>query len=52
LLNKLNFEYVLFGKFQTDPLEERFGQYRYMSYSFAADSGVRKKGKNKFTLLE
>jgi hypothetical protein len=31
LLNELNFEYVLFVKFQTDPLEECFSQYRYMS---------------------
>lgn len=26
-----NFDYILFGKFQTDPLEARFGQYRQMS---------------------
>ncbi|KAH9383461.1 hypothetical protein HPB48_024970 [Haemaphysalis longicornis] len=28
---ELNFNYVLLGKFQTDSLEERFGQYRRLS---------------------
>ena len=31
LLTDLQFHYVLLGKFQTDPLEFRFGQYRQMS---------------------
>jgi len=31
LLTNLSFCYVLLGKFQTDPLEFRFGQYRQMS---------------------
>ena len=31
LLNELEFEYVLLSKFQTDPLEKRFGLYRRMS---------------------
>lgn len=31
LKNTLNYRYVLLGKFQTDDLEERFGQYRLMS---------------------
>lgn len=31
LLNTLKFEYVCLGKFQTDKLEKRFGQYRQMS---------------------
>lgn len=31
LLNDLKFKYVLTGKFQTDNLEARFGQYRQMS---------------------
>ncbi|KAH6926697.1 hypothetical protein HPB50_021212 [Hyalomma asiaticum] len=30
-LEELNFDYVLLGKFQTDSLEERFGQYRRLS---------------------
>lgn len=30
-LEELNFNYVLLGKFQTDSLEERFGQYRRLS---------------------
>ncbi|XP_035212330.1 uncharacterized protein LOC118186362 [Stegodyphus dumicola] len=31
LLKNLKFQYVLYGKFQTDNLEARFGQYRQMS---------------------
>lgn len=31
LLIEMRLSYVLFGKFQTDGLEERFGQYRQMS---------------------
>ena len=31
LFTVLNFKYVLLGKFQTDDLEARFGQYRQMS---------------------
>ena len=31
LCTHLNFKYVLLGKFQTDDLEARFGQYRQMS---------------------
>lgn len=31
LKNSMNFHYVLLGKFQTDDLEARFGQYRQMS---------------------
>ncbi|GFV46503.1 transposable element P transposase [Trichonephila clavipes] len=31
LLTEQNFKYVLIGKFQTDSLEARFGQYRQMS---------------------
>lgn len=31
MLEDLHFEYVLLGKFQTDDLEARFGQYRQMS---------------------
>ncbi|GFV53760.1 transposable element P transposase [Trichonephila clavipes] len=31
LLTEQNFKYVLTGKFQTDRLEARFGQYRQMS---------------------
>lgn len=31
LLEELKFDFVLFGKFQTDNLENRFGQYRQMS---------------------
>ncbi len=31
LLENIGFEYVLLGKFQSDPLEERFGLYRRMS---------------------
>jgi hypothetical protein len=30
LFENYNFKYVLLGKFQTDPLEGRFGQYRQM----------------------
>ncbi|KAH7966209.1 hypothetical protein HPB49_014495 [Dermacentor silvarum] len=30
-LKEVNFDYVLLGKFQTDRLEERFGQYRRLS---------------------
>lgn len=30
LIEDCNFKYVLLGKFQTDPLEGRFGQYRQM----------------------
>lgn len=33
LLNVLNFEYILLGKFQSDDLEGRFGRYRGMSGS-------------------
>ena len=31
LFHDHNFDYILLGKFQTDPLEARFGQYRQMS---------------------
>ena len=33
LLDECNFEYVMLGKFQTDPLEARFGKYRQLSGS-------------------
>ena len=33
LRQELNYDYVLLGKFQTDQLEARFGQYRQMSRS-------------------
>lgn len=29
--NELNLNYILLGKFQTDPLEERFGKYRQLA---------------------
>lgn len=44
LLNSLQFEYVLLGKFQTDDLEGRFGQYRQMSgghYSINCTASIR-----------
>ena len=33
LLDKCDFNYVMLGKFQTDPLEGRFGKYRQLSGS-------------------
>lgn len=33
LLNKFDIKYIMLGKFQTDPLEGRFGKYRQLSGS-------------------
>ncbi|GFT52610.1 hypothetical protein TNCV_3765151 [Trichonephila clavipes] len=47
LLTEQNFKYVLTGKFQTDGLEARFGQYRHMSGENYHVTACRKFGKLK-----
>jgi len=50
LLEHCNFSYVLLGKFQTDPLESRFGRYRQMSgsnYNVSVDQVLEREKKLK-----